>query len=147
MCRTPSLLGGWGAGIAEVPGLSQSFWGSESQALLPIYSFVSAFLIFFSFTYSAKAVDRLKCLKWKWTYLSPVWLCVTQWTIGCQAPLSRGFSRQEYWTGLPFPSPGDLPDPEVECASLALQADSLSSSKWWICSIQIIHLWTDNSIW
>ena len=49
----------------------------------------------------------------------------TPWTVACQAPLSMGFSRQEYWTGLPFPSPGDLPDPEIEPGSPALQADSL----------------------
>ena len=42
-----------------------------------------------------------------------------------QAPLSMGFSRQEYWSGLPFPSPEDLPDPEIEPRSPALQADSL----------------------
>ena len=42
-----------------------------------------------------------------------------------QAPLSMGFSRQEYWSGLPFPSPGDLPDPGLEPRSPALQADSL----------------------
>ena len=42
-----------------------------------------------------------------------------------QAPLSMEFSRQEYWSGLPFPSPGDLPDPGIEPRSLALQADSL----------------------
>ena len=42
-----------------------------------------------------------------------------------EAPLSMGFSRQEYWSGLPFPSPGDLPDPEIEPGSPALQADSL----------------------
>ena len=36
------------------------------------------------------------------------------WTVACQAPLSMGFSRQEYWSGLPFPSPADLPDPEIE---------------------------------
>ena len=55
-------------------------------------------------------------------------LCLTlatPWTVACQAPLSMGFSRQEYWTGLPFPSPGDLPDPEIEPGSPALQADSL----------------------
>jgi len=39
---------------------------------------------------------------------------VTPWTIACQAPLSTGCSRQEYWSGLPFPSPGDLPDPGIE---------------------------------
>ena len=42
---------------------------------------------------------------------------VTPWTIACQAPLSMGFSRQEYWTGLPFPSPGDLPDQRTELRS------------------------------
>ena len=49
----------------------------------------------------------------------------TPWTVACQAPLSMGFSRQEYWSGLPFPSPGDLPDPGIKPRSLALQADSL----------------------
>ena len=47
----------------------------------------------------------------------------TPWTVGCQAPLSMGFSRQEYWSGLPFPSPGHRPDPEIEPGSPALQAD------------------------
>ena len=47
------------------------------------------------------------------------------WTVACQAPLSMGFSRQEYWSGLPFPSPGDLPNPEIEPGSPALQADDL----------------------
>ena len=49
----------------------------------------------------------------------------TPWTINQQAPLSMGFSRQEYWSGLPFPSPGDLPNPGIEAGSPALQADSL----------------------
>ena len=49
---------------------------------------------------------------------------VTAWTIACQAPLSTGFSRQEYWSGLPFPLPGDLPDPGIKPGSPALQADS-----------------------
>ena len=51
---------------------------------------------------------------------------VTPWTVGCQAPLSMGFPRQEYWSGLQFPSPGDLPDPGTEPRS-ALQADSSPS--------------------
>ena len=50
---------------------------------------------------------------------------VTPWTAACQAPLLMGFSRQEYQSGLPFPSPGDLPDPWMEPRSPALQADSL----------------------
>ena len=47
------------------------------------------------------------------------------WTVAHQAPLSMGFSRQEHWSGLQFPSPGDLPDPGIEPRSPALQADSL----------------------
>ena len=57
--------------------------------------------------------------------LSRVRLCATPWTVACQAPLSIGFSREEYWSGLLFPSPGDLPDPGIEPGSPALQADSL----------------------
>ena len=45
---------------------------------------------------------------------------VTLWTVASQGPLSMGFSRQEYWSGLPFPSPGDLPDPGIKPASSAL---------------------------
>ena len=45
---------------------------------------------------------------------------VTTWTVAFQAPLSMGFSRQEYWSGLPFSSPGDLPDPEIKPRSPAL---------------------------
>ena len=53
--------------------------------------------------------------------------CETPWTVAHEAPLSMGFSRQEYWSGLPFPSPGDLPNPGIEPGSSALQADSLPS--------------------
>ena len=52
---------------------------------------------------------------------------MTPWTVVHQAPLSVEFSRQEYWNGLPFPTPGDLPDPEIEPGSPALQAGSLLS--------------------
>ena len=52
--------------------------------------------------------------------LSPVHLVATPWTVTCQAPLSMGFPRQEHWSGLPFPSPGDLPDPGIAPTSLAL---------------------------
>ena len=49
--------------------------------------------------------------------LSSVQLFATPWTVAHQAPLSLGFSRQEYWSGLPFPPPGDLPDPGIELMS------------------------------
>ena len=48
---------------------------------------------------------------------------VTSWTVACQAPLSVGFSRQEYWSGLPFPSPEDLSDPGIKAGSPALQVE------------------------
>ena len=59
--------------------------------------------------------------------LSHVQLFVTPWTVALQAPPSMGFSRQHYWSGLPFPSPGDLPDPGIEPRSPALQAEALTS--------------------
>ena len=52
---------------------------------------------------------------------------VTPWTIAHQVPLSMQFTRQEYWSGLPFPSPGDLLNPGIEPGSPALQVDSLPS--------------------
>ena len=56
-----------------------------------------------------------------------VQLFATPWTVAHQAPPSKGFSRQQYWSGLPFPSPGDLPNPGIEPMSPALQADALTS--------------------
>ena len=72
--------------------------------------------------YAEKAGDREDV---RACVLSRVQLLVTAWTVACQAPLSMGFSRQECWSGLPFPSPGDLPDPRIELRSPAWQADSL----------------------
>ena len=64
----------------------------------------------------------------KWVkLLSHVRLFATPWTVAYQAPPSIGFSRQEYWSGLPFPSPGDLPNPGMEPGSPALEADTLTS--------------------
>ena len=60
---------------------------------------------------------------WKWK-----WSCsVAPWTVAYQAPPSMEFSRQEYWSGLPFPFPGDLPNPRIKPRSPALQADALPS--------------------
>ena len=67
--------------------------------------------------------------KWAKSFL----LCptfVTLWAVEAQAPLSMEFSRQEYWSGLPCPSPGDLPNPGIESRSLILQMDSLPLSYW-----------------
>ena len=66
-------------------------------------------------------------LHFKVKSLSRFGLFATSWTVVHQAPPSTGFSRQEYWSGLPFPSPGDLPNSGIEPGSPALQADALTA--------------------
>ena len=70
-------------------------------------------------------LEQKEALKVKVESLSRVRLSATPWTVACQASLSMEFSRQEYWSGQPFSSPGDLPNPGMEPRSLILQADSL----------------------
>ena len=60
--------------------------------------------------------------------LSRVQLFATPWTVACQAPPSMGFSGQEYWSGLSFPSPGDLPNPETEPMSPELEGGFFTSA-------------------
>ena len=83
----------------------------------------------------------MKCYQWftlvneticVLSHLGGIQLFATLWSAACQAPLSAGLSRQEYWSGLPFPPPGDLPDPGIKPGSPALQADSLPLSHWGI---------------
>ena len=66
-----------------------------------------------------------RILEWVLSHVSCVQLSVTPWTMALQAPLSMGFSRRKYWSGLPHPPPGDLPNPGIEPRSPALQAHSL----------------------
>ena len=73
----------------------------------------------YSFLSIAPLIFKLKL------WVSHVWLFATTWTVAHQASLLMGVSRQEYWSGLPCPPPGDLPDAEIEPVSPALQADSL----------------------
>ena len=75
-----------------------------------------------------KPLDTLSALtKVTVMSLSHVRLFATPWTVAYQAPLSMGFSSQEYWNGLPFPSPGYLSDPGIEPMSLAFWTDALLS--------------------
>ena len=74
-----------------------------------------------NFIPSSFQITRIMCAY----SLSCAQLFVTPWTVACQAPLSMGFSRQEYWSELPWPPPGDLPNPGIEPRSPALQVDSL----------------------
>ena len=81
----------------------------------------------FRISISMWTTDWLVPEKWKCHLLSCVRLFATPWTVACQVPPSMEFSRQEYWTGLPFSSPGDLPNPVIKLRSPTLQADSLPS--------------------
>ena len=72
---------------------------------------------------------RVADLAWVLSPFSPVGLFATPWTVALQAPLSMGFSQQEYWSGWPCPPPRHLPDPRIESMSPALQADSLPLSQ------------------
>ena len=100
-----------------------------------------------SFCYTAKWVSHM------YTYvcmhaesLSCVWLCATAWTVAHQAPLSMGFFREEYWSGLPCPSLGDLPDPGVEPVSLkspALTRGFFTTSTTWEAHVYIYPLFLD----
>ena len=78
---------------------------------------------------SVHGIFQARVLEWgAIAFSSHIQLFVTPKTVARQAPLSMGFSRREYWSGLPFPSPGDLPDSGIKPWSPALQADSLPSS-------------------
>ena len=77
-------------------------------------------------TSHSSAFSKSSLKKWKWSR-SVVSDSATPWKVAYQAPPSMGFSRQEYWSGLPFPSPGHLPDPGIKPGSPTLQADSLRS--------------------
>ena len=67
--------------------------------------------------------------------LSHVQMLVTSWAAACKPPLSVGFSRQEYWSGLPFPLPEDLPNPGTELASPALAGKLFTTSSIWETTI------------
>ena len=78
--------------------------------------------------------------------ISHVWLSAAPWAIGQQSPLSMEFPRQEYWSGLPFLTPGDLPDPGIEPRSLALQADSYTIWATWEAQYGLkTTIWSGNA--
>ena len=81
------------------------------------YSILNYFRMSTILTLKSSEVKSLSCVR----------LFATPWTVAYKAPLSMEFSRQEYWSGLPFPSPGDLPSPGIEPGSPTLQPDALPS--------------------
>ena len=106
-------------------------WNKDRFTQNPVYKYLFVqYVALFTLTPKWK---QHKCLSlgksiskmWyshKWNVLSHVWLFATPWTVAHQAPLSMEFSRQEYWIGLPFPPPGDLPYPGTDPACLAFPA-------------------------
>ena len=123
-----------------LPDIAQSLPATSSslQPHCPNSCFISDSHATLSNSYSSWTAPRIQRLgshcSIDLSLSAPVMLCVspsvvsdfaTPCTVAHQASLSMGFSRQEYWSGLPFPSPGDLPDPGIKPRSPALEADSL----------------------
>ena len=113
-----SALLGWGPAFRLQPS---SLWGSAEAFVLGSNTFSRSFAVVLllrkardGWKSSEAGLTEKRC----WS-LSHVRLFVTPWIVLCQPPLSMGFSRQEYWSWLPCPLPGDLPDPGIEPLSLA----------------------------
>ena len=109
--------------LLEMPLLSTVITSSSLFTLVPLGIF--SLRLFQSKSYSHLGASVF--CEWVSEWSRSVWLFVTPWTVAHQAPLSMGFSRWEYWSGSPFPSPGDLPNPGIEPRSPTLQADALTS--------------------
>ena len=93
-------------------------WLFELIPIYPLYSFCHCFGCVTQGQLLSYALSQVPCLQSESEVksLSPVQLFASPWTVACQVPPSMGFSRQEYWSGLPFPLPGDLPIPGTEPA-------------------------------
>ena len=105
------------------------------------YEFNGQFLSF------SKKKKRIWDFDRKWKSASCVQLIATPWTVARQALLSMEFSRQEYWSGEPFPSPGDPLDPGIEPGSPTLQADSLPSEPPGKPGILLVIVWSLHPLW
>ena len=106
-------------------------WKAELKQILSISVHVTSGVSKHQYLGTCPIVKQMKDSVCMLSHFSHVWLFATPWTVACQAPLSMRSSRQEYWSGLIFPSPGDLPGPGIKPGSPALQADSLPSEPPW----------------
>ena len=115
------------------PSIHHEVMGPDALIFIfSILSFKPTFSLF-SFIFIKRLFSSSLISAIRWCHLhhrrhlvaKPCPTLVTPWTVACQDPLSMEFSRQEYWSGLPFPPPGDLPDPGIEPRSPALQADDM----------------------
>ena len=107
-----------------VPFSMGSFWPRDWTLISCIAGRFLSWIIL-SDSLDGIVADGIKKKRKKAKSLNCVQLFVTPWTVAYQAPLSMGFSRQAYWSGLPFPFPGNLPNPGTEPGSPTLQADAL----------------------
>ena len=125
------IIGDWNAkvGSQETPGVTGKFGlGVQNEAgqRLTVLPRESTGHSKHSLPTTQEKILHMDVTRWSIVKsLSHVRLFVTPWTVAHQVPWSMGFSRHEYWSGLPFPSPGDLPDPGIEPRSPTLQADAL----------------------
>ena len=110
-------------------------WNSDSPALPweASCALILILLLTLCFQYISHLQPQLWHKKLFSLLLSRVWLFVTPWTVAHQAPLAMGFSRQEYWSGLPCPSPGDLSEPGIKMSLLCLLC-------WQVHSLPLCHL-------
>ena len=107
--------------LLRVPSTARRPNQSVLKEINPEYSLEGLMLKIQHFGHLIRSAEK----KVKVKSLSHVRLFATPWTVAHQAPPSMEFSSQEYWSGLPFPSPGDLPDPGIEPGSPALKTDAL----------------------
>ena len=107
----------------EYPQRCQGLWKVKNDLLIRWCKIGFLLRIKWILTLTLKYWISVQTLsvKWMWKLLSCVWFFVTPWTVACQAPLSIDLSRPEYWSGKPFPSPGDFPNPGIEPSSPTLQ--------------------------
>ena len=113
--------------------------GKFGKEWIHVYAWLSPFTVHY-----CNIVNQL----WVWKLLSGIQLFVIPWTVACRVPLSMEFSRQEYWSGLPFPSPRDLLNPGIKPRYPALCADALPSKQPGKPLGQIIQVWPkSNHLW
>ena len=124
-CKIPDVQDGFRKGKGTRDQIANICWNMEKAREFQKN-------IYFCFIDYNKPFD---CVKWSCSVVSD---SAIPWTVVCQAPLSMGFSRQECWSGLSFPSAGNLPNPGIEPGSPALQAESLVDEPRgiWLCGSQ-----------
>ena len=122
--RDKRKIGWWRPGSLHIPALQFQSGFYITQFLTNVYGLLATKTLKVAILGFFLSQTLLACVP---AYSSRVWFFVIPWTVAHQAPLSMGFSKQEYWSGLSCPPPGDLPDPGIEPASPALAGGFFTS--------------------